>query len=168
MNVKTMEGLSGASSSIQLLSTPMRVAEEAERKGDTDKMKRAMGYAAGLTEQAEEYSKTSAEGMKLDAKEAKKEEELRQEELIQARKEEREELEKRIEAERQGETAKTENGSFDSVEISETGKLKTQTSGQDSSLSVEGAEGTQHAGYDKSGEAVDAVSPTGENVNISV
>ena len=51
-----MEGLAGASASIQMLSTPMNVAKEAERKGDIDKMKRAMSYAAGLTEQAGEYS----------------------------------------------------------------------------------------------------------------
>ena len=72
MHAKTMEGLAGASASIQMLSTPMNVAKEAERKGDIDKMKRAMSYAAGLTEQAGEYSQKSSEGMKLDAQEAKK------------------------------------------------------------------------------------------------
>ena len=30
MNVKTMEGLAGASASIRMISTPMSVAEEAE------------------------------------------------------------------------------------------------------------------------------------------
>ena len=59
MHAKTMEGLAGASASIQMLSTPMNVAKEAERKGDIDKMKRAMSYAAGLTEQAGEYSQKS-------------------------------------------------------------------------------------------------------------
>ena len=53
MNVKTMEGLAGAGTSISLVSTPMSVAKEAERKGDTEKMKRALSYAAGMTEQAE-------------------------------------------------------------------------------------------------------------------
>lgn len=102
MHAKTMEGLAGASASIQMLSTPMNVAKEAERKGDIDKMKRAMSYAAGLTEQAGEYSQKSSEGMKLDAQEAKKKEEERQEELIRARQKEREELEKRIEEKKQG------------------------------------------------------------------
>ena len=46
MNAKTMEGLAGASASMSLISTPMNVAKEAERKGDTDKMQRALGSAA--------------------------------------------------------------------------------------------------------------------------
>ena len=33
MNAKTMEGLAGASTSIRMVSTPMNVAKEAERKG---------------------------------------------------------------------------------------------------------------------------------------
>ena len=52
MNVKTMEGLAGASTSVSLASTPMNIAKEAERKGDIDKMKRAMGYAAGMMDEA--------------------------------------------------------------------------------------------------------------------
>ena len=67
MNVKTMEGLTGASASIQMVATPMSVAKEAESKGDTEKMKRALGYAAGLTDQAEAYSEKTSEGMKADA-----------------------------------------------------------------------------------------------------
>ena len=46
MHAKTMEGLAGASASIQMLSTPMNVAKEAERKGDIDKMKREIGRAS--------------------------------------------------------------------------------------------------------------------------
>ena len=42
MNIKTMEGLAGANTSIQLISTPMSVAKEAERKGDTEKLKRKL------------------------------------------------------------------------------------------------------------------------------
>ncbi len=33
MNVKTMEGLAGASTSVNMLSTPMNVAKEAGRRG---------------------------------------------------------------------------------------------------------------------------------------
>ena len=76
----------------------MSVAEEAERKGDTDKMQRALGYAAGISEQAEAYSEKASQGIEADAKAAKEQEKLLQEELIQARKEEREEQETRIEA----------------------------------------------------------------------
>ena len=87
MNIKTMEGLAGANTSIQLISTPMSVAKEAERKGDTEKLKRALSYASEMADQAEQYSEKTDEGMKLEAKEAKEQEELRQEELIKARKE---------------------------------------------------------------------------------
>ena len=79
MNVKTMEGLAGASASIRMISTPMSVAEEAERKGDTDKMQRALGYAAGMSEQAEAYSEKASQGIEADAKEAKEQEKLLQE-----------------------------------------------------------------------------------------
>ena len=44
MNTKTMEGLVGARTNIELLNTPFRVFKEARRKGDTETMKRAMGY----------------------------------------------------------------------------------------------------------------------------
>lgn len=164
MHAKTMEGLAGASASIQLLSTPMNVAKEAERKGDTDKMKRAMSYAAGLTEQAGEYSQKSSEGMKLDAQEAKKKEEEQQEELIRARQKEREELEKQIEEKKQGERKEPES-SFDSAEISEEGKQQAEAAVQDSSA---GTNHTQDVIYDKSGETAEAVEAIGENVNVSV
>lgn len=88
MNVKTMEGLAGASTSVSLASTPMNIAKEAERKGDIDKMKRAMGYAAGMMDEADQYSEKASQGMKLDAEKAKEQEKLRQEELVKARKEE--------------------------------------------------------------------------------
>ena len=57
MNIKTMEGLAGANTSIQLISTPMSVAKEAERKGDTEKLKRALSYASEMADQAEQYGK---------------------------------------------------------------------------------------------------------------
>lgn len=76
MNAKTMEGLAGASASINMMSTPMNVAKEAERKGDTEKMQRALGYAAGLAEQAEKYGEKTSQGMKLEAEEAKEQEKI--------------------------------------------------------------------------------------------
>lgn len=45
MNTKTMEGLVGARTNMNLMNTPMRVFKEARRKGDTATMERAMGYA---------------------------------------------------------------------------------------------------------------------------
>ena len=112
MNAKTMEGLAGASTSIRMVSTPMNVAKEAERKGDTDKMQRALGYAAQLTNQAEEYSEKTSQGMKLEAEESKEQEKLRQENLDKARKEKREEQEKQVKES----IAKQEGIPSDSVE----------------------------------------------------
>ena len=157
MNAKTMEGLSGANANIRMLSIPMSVADEAERKGDTEKMQRALGYAAGLTEQAADYGEKASEGMKLDAKEAKEKEKLSQEELIEARSKEREEQEKKAE------TAKKENADPDTVQISEEGR--TQMDGSAVSVPVDGV---QNMAYDETGGAVEAAVETGVNVDVSV
>ncbi len=161
MNVKTMEGLAGAGTSISLVSTPMNVAEEAERKGDTEKMKRALSYAGEMTEQAEGYSEKTSQGMKLDAREAKEQEKLRQEELIRARKEEREKLEKQLQ---EGDGKETEVSS-DSVEISEEGKHQAEMAGTSSPAPVESS---GEAVYDPSGETVEPSAVTGENVDVIV
>ena len=55
MNTKTMEGLVGARTNMNLLDTPMRVYKEARRKGNTATMERAMGYAGEFSGKAEEY-----------------------------------------------------------------------------------------------------------------
>ncbi len=163
MNVKTMEGLAGAGTSISLVSTPMNVAKEAERKGDTEKMKRALSYAGEMTEQAEGYSEKTSQGMKLDAREAKEQEKLRQEELIKARKEEREKLEKQLQ-EGDGKGTETEVSS-DSVEISEEGKDQAEMAGTSSSAPVDSS---GEAVYDPSGETAEPEARTGENVDVSV
>ncbi len=163
MNVKTMEGLAGASASIRMVATPMGVAKEAEQKGDTEKMKRALGYAAGLTDQAEAYEKKASQGMKADAEEAKKQEKLRQEELIKARKEERKEQEKQIQ---EGEGSVKE-ASTDSVEISEEGKYQAEVEGMSSSVPVD-ADLSEGTGYDKSGEAAVPMEEMGVYVDVSV
>lgn len=152
MNVKTMEGLAGASTSMSMISIPMGVVKEAENKGDTEKMKRALGYAADLVEQAGKYKEKTSKGMELDAKEAKEQEKLRQEELIEAKKAEREEEKKQ------------ENTGFDSVKISEKGKYQAQASSP-ASAAIDGSKSTI---YDKSGETVEPAAEPGENVNISV
>lgn len=164
MNMKTMEGLAGASTSISMISTPMNVVKEAERKGDTDKMKRALGYAAGLKDQAEEYNEKTSQGMKLEAKEAKEQEKLNQEKLIQARREEREELEKRIQEE-QGNTHPAPAGSVDSAEISEEGKMLAEQSGQEP---INQTGDIPDVTYDKSGNAEETAAETGEAINVSV
>lgn len=100
MHAKTMEGLIGARTNMDLLNTPLRVYKEARLKGDTDKMEQAMGYMKDFHEGAYEYKEVADEGMKKDAEETRKTAEKQQEEAIRNRREEREELEKRTEENR--------------------------------------------------------------------
>ena len=64
MHTKTMEGLIGARTNMEMLNTPFRVFKEARRKGDTAMMERAMGYMGDFHEDAYEYKKEADEGMK--------------------------------------------------------------------------------------------------------
>ncbi|MCI8490513.1 MAG: hypothetical protein HFJ04_09815 [Lachnospiraceae bacterium] len=117
MHVKTMEGLVGARTNMNLLNTPMRVFKEARRKGDLATMERAMGYVGEFADKTEEYKAEADKGMEEDAKEAKEKAKELCEEAIQTRREEREKLEARIE----------ENGSLsasvDIIDLSEEGKV---------------------------------------------
>lgn len=117
MHTKTMEGLIGARTNMELLNTPFRVFKEARRKGDTAKMEQAMGYMNDCSDKAYEYKEKADQGMKEDAEETRKIAEEQREEAIEKRKEEREELEKRIEESRE------EKKGTDTVEISEEGKV---------------------------------------------
>ena len=115
MHAKTMEGLIGARTNMELLGTPFRVYKEARLKGDTAKMEQAMGYMSDCHEAAYEYKKEADEGMKEDAEETRKIEEEQREEAIRKRREEREKLEAR--------TTENRNADTDTVEISEEGKV---------------------------------------------
>ena len=117
MNTKTMEGLAGARTNINLVNTPMRVYKEARRKGDAATMERAMGYVVEFSEKAEDYKAEADKGMEEDAREAREKAKLQREEAIQKRREEREKLEDRIEGNRNADT------NTDTVEISEEGKV---------------------------------------------
>ena len=117
MNTKTMEGLVGARTNMNLVNTPMRVFKEARRKGDTATMERAMGYADEFFSKAEDYKAEADKGMEEDAREAREKEKLQREEAIQKRREEREKLEERIEENRNADT------NTDTVELSEEGKV---------------------------------------------
>lgn len=114
MNTKTMEGIVGAKTSMNMVNTPMRVYREARRKGDTSAMERAMVYAGEYSKKAESYRRETMEGMKEGAKEAREKEKAECEKAIEKRKTEREETEERIE--------KIQNENADTVEISEEGK----------------------------------------------
>ena len=70
-----MKGLIGANMNVKLAETPMRVYSEAEAKGDTGAMERAMGYAEEFSQKAKECSDEAKEAMKSEVKEEKKEQE---------------------------------------------------------------------------------------------
>lgn len=100
MNMKTVEGLVGARTNINLSDTAMGVYQQARQKGDTATAERALGYAGDMVNQAETYEGKAEEGMKADAKELKEKAKADQEKLIEKRKEEQKELEDRIEQSR--------------------------------------------------------------------
>ena len=116
MHAKTMEGLIGARTNMELLDTPFRVYKEARLKGDTAKMEQAMGYISDCYKDAYEYKEKADEGMKKDAEETRKIAEEQREEAIRKRREEREKLEEWIAENRNADT------NTDTVEISEEGK----------------------------------------------
>lgn len=113
MHTKTMEGLIGARTNMNMVDTPMRVYKEARRKGDLGAMERAMGYAGDFAGRAEEYKKVADEGMKKEAEEAKEKEKLKLEEELEKKREERKE-------ENREQTEHLEHA--DTVELSEEGK----------------------------------------------
>ncbi len=167
MHTKTMEGLAGASTNMKLLNTPFRVYKDAERRGDTAVMERAMGYVGDFAEKAADYQKKAEKGMEEDAKEAREKAKTEQENAIRKRKEECEEQEKRIAESRYEDT--------DTVSISESGKTaldeKTDLvqTGADNSIFVEEAEDavkTETVIYTKTGEALKLES--GTNLSVSV
>lgn len=112
MNVKTMEGLVGARTNLNLMNTPFRVFKDARRKGDMETMERAMGYVNEFSDKADEYQAKADKGMEEDAKEAREKERIEREKAIERRKEEREELEERLE----------KGQETDTVELSEEGQ----------------------------------------------
>lgn len=130
MHTKTMEGLIGARTNMELLNTPFRVYKEARLKGDTAMMERAMGYMGEVHEDAFDYKKEADEGMKKDAEETRKTAEEQREEIIKNRREERGEQQKKLEEKRKEDK---DNKAVDTVEISEDGKvlLKENTAAED-------------------------------------
>ena len=163
MHTKTMEGLIGARTNMNLMNTPMRVFKEARRKEDTETMERAMGYVGDFSDKAEEYKAEADKGMEEDAKEARKKAELQREEAVQKRREEREKLEAKIEENRNADT------NADTVEISEEGKvllkdnLDTDAVGVETDV-VKSDAVKEPVTYTKAGDAV----PMEQETSISV
>lgn len=120
MNVKTVEGLVGARTHIDLSDTPMSVFRQAREKGDTDVMQRALGYAGEMVETAGNYQVKAEEGMKADAEETAEKAKADLEKAAEHRKEEQEKLEARIEG--------SQVLDSDTVDISESGKASLDAS----------------------------------------
>ena len=120
MNVQMMDGLLGASSNIKLAGTPMSVYRQASAEGDTEKMKRALGYTGECTEKAAKYQEKLDEGMKAEAKDEREKAKLEQEAAIEKRREERKRAEESTEPSRPQET--------DQVQISEAAKAALKNS----------------------------------------
>ena len=163
MHVKTMEGLIGARTNMELLNTPFRVFKEARRKGDTAKMEQAMGYMGDFHEDAYEYKEKADEGMKKDVEETRKIAEAQREEAIEKRREERKKLEEQIEEKRNSDT------DTDTVEISEEGKvLLKDTTGLDSMDSdvTKTDAAKEPVTYTKTGETVSE--EQGPSISVSV
>ena len=163
MHTKTMEGLIGARTNMNLMNTPMRVFKEARRKGDTETMERAMGYVGDFSDTAEEYKAEADKGMEEDAKEAREKAELQREEAVQKRREEREKLEAKIEENRNADT------NADTVEISEEGKVLSKDNLDTDAVGVETDVVKSDAvkepvTYTKAGDAV----PMEQETSISV
>ena len=161
MHTKTMEGLAGASMNMKMLNTPFRIYKDAERRGDTAVMERAMGYVGEFADKAKDYQKKAEKGMVEDAKEAREKAKTEQENAIRKHKEEREEMEKRID--------KSWNGDMETVSISESGKSTPIQTGTDSSISTEEtakAMKVEFVIYTKTGEA--SRSESGTNISVSV
>lgn len=173
MHTKTMEGLVGARTNMNLLNTPMRVFKEARHKGDMETMERAMGYVGEFSDKAEEYKAEADKGMEEDAKEAREKAKLQREEAIQKRKEEREKLEERIEKNKNVNTdadTKEIGGCF--LEISEEGKvliknnLDMDTTGAETNVIKSDVVKMEPVTYTKTGETVSM--DQGTNISISV
>lgn len=115
MKAGTMEGLIGANANMKMANVPMRVYREAERKGDTGAMERAMGYVGEFTQKAHEYKDIAEEELLKEMKEKREEQNIKQEEVIAISREEAKELQEDM-------TEKVTSQHMDTVTISEDGK----------------------------------------------
>ena len=147
MNTKTMEGLVGARTNINIANTPLRVYKEARSKGDTATMERAMGYVNEYEDRADQYKSEADEGMKEDAKESREMAKLEREKAIEKRREECQKLQE------SKETAE------DKVDISEDGKALLQ---QNTNPDADSAR--EPITYTKTGEVIQ----TEQSASISV
>lgn len=155
MNVQMMDGLLGASSNIKLTGTPMSVYRQASAEGDTEKMKRALGYTGECTEKAAKYQEKLDEGMKAEAKDERETAKLEQEAAIEKRQEEHKRTE---EGANPGQSQEA-----DQVQISEAAKAALKDS-----QPVEAAEpvSSEPVIYTPAGEVPAVPAETGSNASF--
>ena len=155
MKAGSMEGLIGASVNMKLSQTPMRVFKEAERRGDTEVMERAMGYVTDFQEKAQECSDRAQEELAKELKEERKEQEIKRQQALE-RKEETKEYVEKIQ-----ENNKSNVSATDRVEISEEGKIVLKNNSQtEETTSI--VETTDVKMYTSEGKAI-PIEPTVES-----
>lgn len=87
MNIQMMEGLMGASASARLSDTSMRVYRQASAEGDTETMKRALGYSGECTGQAAQYQEKLEKGIKAEVQAEREQAKLAQSSAAETRRE---------------------------------------------------------------------------------
>ena len=128
-----MKALMVASSNLKLVNTPMKVFKEAEARGDTEVMKRAMGYVTEFGNNAEEDADKLGEETIKETREARKQQEIEREQAIaKARQKNKTEREQALngtekpnfdsEPAESIDAAAADKKTNDSVEISDSGK----------------------------------------------
>ena len=131
----SMKAFMGATTNLKLGSTPMKVFKEAEARGDTEAMKRAMGYVTDFEGNAEKDADKLGEETIKETREARKQQEIEREQAIaKARQKNKLEREQALNGAEKPtvEPAETANATSDataadkkandSVEISDSGK----------------------------------------------
>lgn len=112
-----MEGLIGANANVNIAKVPLRVYEEAERKGDQDTMERSMGYFTEFSQKAVQYKERAAEETLKEQREERAEREREAEET----------LERKIEENRAADQAQTETKPEAVEAISEAAPTESET-----------------------------------------
>ncbi len=148
MKAGSMEGLIGASINTKISRTPMRVFKEAELRGDTETMKRAMGYVREYQDKAQECSDREQEALPKELEEERREQEARRQQALERRKETKEYVEK-VQENNKPDTPKEDN-----VTISEEGKVSLKNNSQTEEADAPAAEPADVKMYTSEGKPV--------------
>ena len=131
MQAGSMKAFMGATTNLKLGNTPMKVFKEAEARGDTEVMKRAMGYVTDFEGNAEKYADKLGEETIKETREARKQQEIEREQAIakarQKNKTQREQAlngaeKPTVESTETTDTTAADKKTNDRVEISDSGK----------------------------------------------